>query len=153
MVVLSVFFGFDEKADVAPDEMFIHNYDEAWFDDEIVRKMVQDIDNTVVQSRYCMLSPVLGQIPPAMLSGGVLGLILLYKTEWYYPDLINYGENCEGWLSWIFESRDIVKVSCSGFDLQFLGGIRGVCENDGTQIRNSDDWALKMGQYVTECKR
>ena len=151
--MVSVFFGIDSKADYYPEAVFRNRYQEAWFDDEIVRKMVRDIDRTIVQSRHCMLSPVLGQIPPAMLSGGVKSLIMLYKTDWYYPDLINFGENCEGWLSWVFESRDVVKVSCSGFDLQFLGGIRGVCENDGTQICNSDDWALKMGQYVTECKR
>lgn len=152
--MLSVFFGFDKKADFNPDAMFDHQFDAEWFDDDIVKQMVLDIDKTVVQSRFCMMSPVFGQIPPRMLSGGVKALILLYKTDWYYTDLINYGENCEDWLVWIFNHKDLVKVSCSGFDLTFWDkDIRGICENDGSMIRNCDDWALKMGEFVTECER
>lgn len=152
--MISVFFGIDDEADYMPDSTFEHTYCPEWFDDEDVRRMVLDIDKTTVQSRHCFLSPVLGQIPPHYLSGGVKGMIMLYKTDWYYPDLVNFGENCEEWLVWIFNHKDIVRVSCSGYDLTFRDmPIRGICENDGSQINNHIDWALKMGEFVPLGKR
>lgn len=147
--MVSVFFGLDKKSDFAPDEVFQAQFIPEWLEDENVKKMILDIDKTVVQSSRCLMSPVLGQIAPYYLSGGVKSLIMLYKTDWYYPDLINFGGNCEEWLLWVFNSRDLVKVSCSGYDLTFRDiQINGICENDGSMINNDIDWAEKMGYFV-----
>ena len=41
--------------------------------------MILDIDKSKVISANCIESPILGQITPRLLSGGVKALILMYK--------------------------------------------------------------------------
>lgn len=143
--MVSVYFGYDKNAIISVDEYFNHTYDEGWFNDSFVREMVKDIDNSIVLDKLCIQSPVLGQIPPTMLSGGVKTCIMLYKTDNLLTDLIVCGENCEKWLSKIFALKEKVRVVMSGYDLTFEGlPIEGICENDGSIIRNEDDWCDKM---------
>jgi hypothetical protein len=150
--MVSVYFGIDRKSILNVDEYFNHTYEDEWLDDPLVKEMVKDIDNSDILSRYCIQSPVLGQIPPTMLSGGVKTLIMLYKgEEGFVPDLIVCGENCQKWLSKIFSLRGIIKVTMSGYDLNFNGlPIEGICENDGSKIKDSKDWTKKMLDMVGE---
>ena len=89
------------------DSYFNNTFEPEWFDDELVKEMVLDIDKTVVLSHYCMDSPVLGQIPPEMLSQGVKTLILMLKQ----PDMIFYatncGDNCAKWIIEISKRQDL----------------------------------------------
>lgn len=55
----------------SPDTYFKYNYEEEWFDDALVKEMVQDVDSSAVMSAYAINSPVLGIIAPERLSGGV----------------------------------------------------------------------------------
>lgn len=149
--MVSVFFGIDDNAIINIDSEFEDLFLEEWLDDPDVCQMIMDIDKSKVLSRRCIQSPVLGQIPPADLSGGVKACILLYKcTEDVMLDLMLCGENCQGWLSKIFAMKD-VKVSLSGYILSFRGyDVSGVCENDGSIINNSKEWAEKMRFWVGE---
>lgn len=74
--MLRVWLGFDWDANRNPDMYFNNTYREEWLDNELVKRMVKDIDRSEVVSRHCINSPVLGQIAPERLSGGVKGLIL-----------------------------------------------------------------------------
>lgn len=143
--MVSVYFGMDKNAILDIDDYFKNVYEPEWFDDPFVKEMVQDVDNSTVFSRYCIQSPVLGQIPPDMISGGVKACILLLKGDNEdLIDLIACGPNCEKWLSKIFSMKD-VRVSMSGYDLSFKGfNVKGICENDGSEIKNSMDWVDKM---------
>lgn len=142
--MISVYFGDDKSAVLNIDEYFKHSYRREWFDDPIVQEMVKDVDSSTVVSSECINSPVLGQIPPVMLSGGVKALICLYKLDDFLVDLIVCGDNCEKWISWISQQKDI-RVSMSGYDLTFKEyPISGVCENDNSIISNSKDWIHKM---------
>jgi hypothetical protein len=150
-MAVSVYFGYDKSAVVDVDSYFNHVYNAEWFDDPFVKEMVKSIDNSEVVSRYCINSPIFGQIPPLMLSGGVKTCIMLYKLDDFVPDLIVCGENCEKWLSEIFKMKETVKVIMSGYDLTFSGlWIKGICENDGSVISNSEDWIIKMSTMVGE---
>lgn len=148
--MVSVFFGLDKTAVLNVDVYFNNVFEYEWLDDELVRDMVKDIDNSVVLSNQCIQSPVLGQIPPERLSGGVKTCIMLYKLDKFLPDLVVCGENCETWLSKIFTLKDC-RVAMSGYDLTFKGlTIEGVCENDGSIINNATDWVNKMCDMVGE---
>ena len=149
--MVSVFFGVDKKAILNIDSEFEDLFMEEWLDDPVVRQMIKDIDRSEVLSRRCIQSPVLGQIPPADLSGGVKACILMYKcNEDILLDLILCGENCQGWLSKLFQIKD-VKVTLSGYTVSFRGyDVQGVCENDRSIISNSNDWAEKMCYWVGE---
>lgn len=92
-----------------PSFYFDHQGDNEWVTDPFCKEMVLDIDKSEVIAPYLIQSPVFGPIPPRMLSGGVKGLILLYKAE-SLPFTIaatSFGENCCKWLVKIAEKRDI----------------------------------------------
>ena len=57
--------------------MYKNAYEAEWFESDPARKIVKDIDNSDVLSGECINSPVLGQIPPERLSGGVKPLLLM----------------------------------------------------------------------------
>jgi hypothetical protein len=148
--MLKVYFGFDNECIRDIDLYFDNVYDDVWFDDELVKEMVEDVDKSEVVSRQCIESPILGQIPPERLSGGVKALICMYKEPESYIDLIVCGPNCEKWISKISELSDF-RVGMSGYDLTFDNiEINAYCLNDDSQILNSKDWILKMCKYVGE---
>lgn len=71
-----------------------------WFDDPVVKQMIRDIDNTEHIRGSLFESPVLGDISAKELSGGVKGLILVYKCFAIPRVFASYiwGDNCCEWL-------------------------------------------------------
>lgn len=145
--MIKVFFGRTENAITNPDISFRYGRDDSWFDDELVKRMIKDVDGCDVLSPYCIDSLVLGQIPPDMLSGGVKALIIMLKTD-YEIDLMVCGETCAKWVLEIAKLKDIT-VSMSSYDL-FVGDyeIDAVCLNNGNKITNSDEWWSKSVDYL-----
>lgn len=87
-------------------------YSEDWFNDEVIKQMVKDIDNSVVQSAFSIISPVLGSISCERLSGGVKSLIMLLKYERPSKEQLifqssSFGDNCFSWLFAIAKEKDI----------------------------------------------
>lgn len=149
--MVSVFFGLDIKALIDVDVYFNNVFEYEWLDDPFVKEMIGDVDNSIVLSNQCIQSPALGQIPPERLSGGVKTCIMLYKMDDFYVDLIMCGENCQKWLSKIFMTNLLVRVTMSGYDLTFEDyEIQGICENDGSEIKDCVDWRIKMCTMVGE---
>lgn len=146
--MLSIYFGYDTEALLSIDKYFNNTYDEEWFDDPYVKEMVSDIDHSEVLDKYCIQSPVLGQIAPERLSGGVKALICMYELDDFYVDLIVCGKNCEKWIAEIAQKKD-VKASLSGYDLDFEGvDIQAKCLNDNSEIHGYKEWIWKMCAYV-----
>ena len=151
--MLSVFFGYDAEAILNVDTYFNNTYDDEWLDDDFVKKIIHVVDHSEVQDRQCILSPVLGQIPPERLSGGAKALILMNKEDDFYTDLIVCGGNCERLILDIAEKKDI---SCclSGYDISFddLGNDEHPtpdrCINDGSMLQNHKEFVLKMIDLV-----
>jgi hypothetical protein len=155
--MMRLYFGLDEKSDISVDATFDSVYEPEWFDDDIVKQMVLDIDKSVVVNRNVIDSPVLGQIPPQWLSGGVKGLILLVKyfpenkDEMILPDLALFGNNCMKWLGEITKNRDFY-ASIYTYDLDFPGGDI-LCENDGDIIDTRLKWYEKLKYIREKCRR
>lgn len=151
--MLSIFFGYDEDAVLSVDTYFNNTYEEEWLDDPFVKQIIMSVDGSDVQDRQCILSPILGQIPPERLSGGAKALILMYKEEGFYTDLIVCGANCEGLILDIGQQRDI-SCSLSGYDISFdkLGdaehSVPIKCVNDGSLLKNHEEFVMKMLEYV-----
>ena len=151
--MIKVRFGVNDDSILDIDGYFDNVFEYDWLDDEFVREMIKSIDNSEVLSNQCVKNPVLGQIPPEKLSGGVKALICLWKMtdedfDGLTIDLIVCGENCEDWLVKIYDIKDIT-VSMSGFDIVFKDKpIQGVCLNDGSQINDWEDWHDKAVQFL-----
>lgn len=104
--MLYIRYGKGEDTVLNVNGVFDNNYEEEWFHDPLVQEMVLDIDKSQVLSPHCIQSPVLGQIPPRDLSGGVKALILSLKTDmevWATA----CGDNCAKWFLEIAKIKDI----------------------------------------------
>jgi len=151
--MLSIFFGYDEDAILSVDTYFNNTYEDEWLDDPFVRTIIRKVDGSDVQDRQCILSPVLGQIAPERLSGGAKTLILMYKEDDFYADLIVCGSNCESLILEIAQQKDI-SCSLSGYDISFenLGddkySVPVKCINDGSLMKNHEEFVMKMLEYV-----
>lgn len=67
----------DVKRKAITQNFYLH----PWFDSELAKEMIRDIDDSEVLSGECINSPVLGQIPPERLSGGVKTLLLMLNEN------------------------------------------------------------------------
>jgi len=65
--MLKVSYGLLEEALYGPI-WFLNNYNQSWFADEFVQKMIEDVDRTKYISGEVFESSVLGAIPPERLS-------------------------------------------------------------------------------------
>lgn len=104
--MLSIRWGTTEDTIELVDSVFDNNYEEEWLADLLVQEMVLDVDKSKVLSPHCIESPVLGQIPPSELSGGVKALILALKTDWEIWATA-CGNNCAKWFLKIGEYKDL----------------------------------------------
>lgn len=105
--MLKIYFGDMEKAIYNTEIYFKNDYDPEWLDDPVVRKMILDVDNSVVLSSGAIDSPVMGIIPPTSLSGGVKTLILILKEPEKVFNASNCGDNCASWLLRMGNDRDV----------------------------------------------
>lgn len=85
---------------------FDTSYEPEWFDDEFVRKIIQDIDKTTVVSGINLYNDVLLGISPESLSSGSKALIILWKED-YIVNGDRLGDNCIGLLLEIAKRKDI----------------------------------------------
>lgn len=78
------------------DGYFYHNYEEEWFQDNLVKEMIRDVDGSDEEHRSGV-----------WLSDGLKALILMLKE----PELVVYASNCGTrcikWVLKIAEKRDI----------------------------------------------
>lgn len=104
--MLNILLGADDETIQDVDVWFDNEYDDDWLEDEFVKQMVLDIDDSKIISPRCIESPVLGQIPPTDLSSGVKALILMYKIDkTIYATVC--GDNCAKWIVEIAKHKDI----------------------------------------------
>ncbi len=145
--MLNVRFGFDKDCIRDIDLYFDNVYEEKWLEDDLVKEMIASVDHSEVVGNQLIVSPVLGQIPPERLSGGVKALICMYKTD-AYIDMIVCGPNCEEWILKISDKKDIT-IGLSGYDLTFENrSIDAICLNDEFHITNYREWIMKMNEFV-----
>ena len=69
--MLNIIYGDVKNSIYNTNVYFKNSYEPEWLDVELAKKMIKDIDDSEVLSGECINSPVLGQIPPERLSGGV----------------------------------------------------------------------------------
>lgn len=117
--MLSIYFGSLEDEVYDTPAYFEAAYDANWLASDLSRKMIKDIDNSDVLGPYCIQSPVLGQIPPTYLSGGVQTLILMaHDDSGAIFNASMCGDNCIKWILEIAKHKDLTVTlhHIMGFD-------------------------------------
>ena len=105
--MLRILFGEVGNAIYNTSVFFKNSFQPEWLEEPFVKEMILDIDKSEVLSPYCIQSPVLGQIPPVMLSGGVKTLLLILNCPDRIFNASTCGDNCAKWILKIAEARDI----------------------------------------------
>lgn len=90
--MLTIIYGDAENSIYNTSVYFKNTYEPEWLESELAKKMIKDVDNSDVLSGECINSPVLGQIPPERLSGGVKTLMLMLNES---DKIFNASLQCE----------------------------------------------------------
>ncbi len=104
--MLNIFYGDMKEAVYNTANYFKYDYEDEWIVDPFVKEMILDVDKSTVLDSGVIDSPVLGNIPPTGISGGVKTLILVkFNTDKIF-NASTCGDNCAKWLLKIAESED-----------------------------------------------
>lgn len=124
----------EENYICSPDTYFNYNYEESWIENEVVKKMILDIDKSSVAAPHLIESPVLGPIAPEGLSGGVKALIIMYMEPEMIVNASACGDNCAKWILQIGKEKDItIRL---GYLMEFEEPFEILIKNSGNIVKN-----------------
>lgn len=87
-------------------EYFNFEYEPEWFNDPFIKKIILEVDNTIVRNDGTLYSDALGAIVPKQLSTGCKALILCYKVN-IKINGDRMGDNCCKLLLEISKYKDV----------------------------------------------
>ena len=82
--MLNIYFGDMPDAIYNTEVYFKNTYQEDWITDDFAREVIKGVDRSEVLDKQLIKSPVLGMIPPTLLSGGTKTLLLIKNC----PDMV-----------------------------------------------------------------
>ena len=105
--MLTIIYGDEPRSIYNTNVYFKNTYESEWLESELAKKMIQDVDDSEVLGGECIKSPVLGQIPPEPLSGGVKTLLLMLNEPDRIFNASTCGDNCAKWILEIAKQKDL----------------------------------------------
>ncbi len=105
--MLTIIYGDVENCIYNTNVYFKNTYEPEWLETELAKKLIKDVDGSDVVSGECINSPVLGQIPPERLSGGVKTLLLILNEPDRIFNASTCGDNCAKWILEIGKQQDV----------------------------------------------
>ena len=104
--MLRVWFGDRKNAIYNTSVFFKNRYKDDWIVDDFARTVISDVDHSEVVVSNSIISPVLGNISPFQLSGGVKALILMKHFPGKIFNASNCGNNCAKWILKLGDDQD-----------------------------------------------
>lgn len=148
--MMKVLFGHELDYTLSyPDDYFDAQYEPEWLTEPLIKDMIRDVDKSDIVDQ-CIISPVLGQISPEKLSGGVKSLIMIaHSEEGMYLNLTCLGQNCAKWLARLSLSYDFTVVQ-TGVHLSMRGyTFDAFCLNNLKRFNSFYDWSLYQSDFST----
>lgn len=105
--MLNIYYGNMEGVIYNTAVYFKNTYEDSWITNPLSKKMIFDVDQSVVIDSGVIDSPVVGKIPPTGLSGGVKTLILINNVPEKIFNASTCGDNCARWILTMAEEKDI----------------------------------------------
>lgn len=151
--MLTIVYG-DEPTSVYNTNVYFKNtYEEEWLKSELAKAMIKDVDKSDVVSGECIISPVLGQIPPERLSGGVKTLLLILNEPDRIFNASTCGDNCAKWILEIGKQEDVTinlrHMMSFGADAEFNIQIK----NGGEIVHSMQELLPLASKYLNEMKQ
>lgn len=122
-----------------------------WLENELAKEIISDVDKSNVLGPYCIQSPVLGQIPPEKLSGGVKMMLMMMNLDektLYCGEM--FGDNCVKWLVRIAKERDIRITLCTIKNFKDLDGFEAIVTNSGKHITSHAEFREEYYDWYEE---
>ncbi len=104
--MLRVWFGDKENAIYNTSVFFKNRYKDEWITDDFAKKIISDVDHSEVIDANSIVSPVLGNISPLQLSGGVKAMIMMKHFPGKVFNASNCGDNCAKWILSMGKEQD-----------------------------------------------
>ena len=150
--MLTIIYGDAENSVYHTSVYFKNTYETEWLESDLAKKMIKDVDDSDVLSGECIMSPVLGQIPPERLSGGVKTLLLMLNEPDRIFNASTCGDNCAKWIIEIRKKKDITinlrHMMSFGKDNRFEIKI----QNGGEIVHSMKELVPIAHKYLTEMK-
>lgn len=105
--MLTIIYGDESNCVYNTNVYFKNTYEPEWIETELAKQIVREVDDSEVLSSECIQSPVLGQIPPERLSGGVKTLLLILNEPEKIFNASTCGDNCAKWILEIGKREDV----------------------------------------------
>jgi len=145
--MLKIYFGQMQDAIFNTEVYFKNTYEDQWITEDIAKQMILDVDKSIVLDSGVISSPVLGNIPPVGLSGGVKTLILIHNEPDRVFNASTCGNNCAQWLLKLGEMQDvtinlrhIMNFGVGEFNIQIL--------NTGQTVHSMKELVPIAGTYI-----
>jgi len=151
--MLTIIYG-DVKNSIYNTNVYFKNtFEPEWFESELAKKMIKDVDDSDVVSGECINSPVLGQIPPERLSGGVKTLLLMLNEPEKIFNASTCGDNCAKWILEIGKKQNLTinlrHMMSFGKDTEFIIKI----QNGGETVHSMKELIPIASSYLNEMKQ
>ncbi len=151
--MLTIIYGDAENSIYNTSVYFKNTYEPEWLESELAKNMIKDVDNSDVLSGECINSPVLGQIPPERLSGGVKTLLLMLNESDKIFNASTCGDNCAKWILEIAKQKDLTinlrHMMSFGRDTAFEIRV----ENGGEIVHSMRELVPIANQYLNEMEQ
>ena len=142
--MLTIIYGDTSNSIYNTSVYFKNTYEPEWLETDLAKKMIMDVDHSEVLSGECINSPVLGQIPPERLSGGVKTLLLMLNEPDKIFNASTCGDNCAKWILEIGKQQDLTinlrHMMSFGKDTKF-----------DIQIKNGGEFVHTCLLYTSRC--
>ena len=151
--MLTIIYGNVENSIYNTSVYFKNTYEPEWIESELAKKMIKDVDDSDVLSGECINSPVLGQIPPERLSGGVKTLLLMLNEPDKIFNASTCGDNCAKWILEIGKRKDLTinlrHMMSFGHETEFEIKIA----NGGEIVHSMRELIPVASKYLNEMKQ
>ena len=151
--MLTIVYGDAENSIYNTSVYFKNSYESEWFDSELAKEIVRDVDHSDVLSGECIQSPVLGQIPPERLSGGVKTLLLMLNEPDKIFNASTCGDNCAKWILEIGKRQDITINLIHMMDFGMNARFDIVIKNGGEVVHSMKELIPVANQYLNAMRQ
>ena len=144
--MLNIFFGDMPEAIYNTEVYFKNTYQDQWFEDDFAKRVIKSVDKSEVVDTHLIKSPVLGLIPPVMLSGGTKTLLLIKNNPELVFNASTCGDNCARFILELARQRDVT-INLRHI-MRFGKRFKANVLNDGVVVDNMEQLIIHAAKYV-----
>lgn len=144
--MLHIYFGDMPEAIYNTEVYFKHTYEEEWLEDNFAKAVIKGVDKSKVLDKHLILSPVLGMIPPLMLSGGTKTLLLIKNCPDQIFNASTCGDNCAKYILQIAKKRDVT-INLRHV-MNFPGPFEIFVDNDNVIVKDMEQLLMIAAKHV-----